>query len=212
MCARCHSRRGQIHEDSVHGQPVDDDYRVALLDPELYFPDDQIKGEVYEYGSFLQSRMYREGVTCSDCHEPHLKLRAEGNNVCLQCHSVKYDSPQHHFHQPGSVGGLCANCHMPTRYMVIDAHRDHRIRIPRPDLSIRLGTPNACHQCHTDKSAEWASNTINHWYGHAQSGFQHFAECWTWAGGARPVPEMRSTRSSPAASSPQSAFGSSLHI
>lgn len=178
MCARCHSRRGQLHEDYVHGQPVDDDYRVALLDQDLYFPDGQIKGEVYEYGSFLQSRMYHEGVTCSDCHEPHsLKLRADGNNVCLQCHSVKYDSQQHHFHQPGSAGALCANCHMPTRtYMVVDARRDHSIRIPRPDLSMQLGTPNACNQCHADKSAQWASDTINRWYGRAPSGFQEFAE------------------------------------
>jgi tetratricopeptide (TPR) repeat protein len=178
MCARCHSRRGEIHEDYVHGQPVDDDYRVALLDRDLYFPDGQIKGEVYEYGSFLQSRMYHEGVTCSDCHEAHsLKLRADGNNVCLQCHSVKYDSPEHHYHQPGSAGALCANCHMPTRtYMVIDARRDHSIRIPRPDLSMRLGTPNACNQCHSDKSAQWAASAINHWYRHAPSGFQHFAQ------------------------------------
>jgi hypothetical protein len=178
MCARCHSRRGQIHEDYVHGQAVDDDYRVAGFDEDLYFPDGQIKGEVYEYGSFVQSRMYHEGVTCSDCHEPHgLKLRAAGNNVCLQCHSARYESPRHHFHRPGSTGALCVNCHMPTRtYMVIDARRDHSIRIPRPDLSIRLGTPNACNECHADKSAQWASDAINHWYGHVPAGFQRFAE------------------------------------
>jgi predicted CXXCH cytochrome family protein len=174
MCARCHSRRGQIHEDYVHGQSVGDDYRVALLDQDLYFPDGQIEGEVYEYGSFIQSRMFREGVTCSDCHEPHsLKLRAEGNNVCLQCHSVKYDSPAHHFHKVGSTGAQCANRHMPPRtYMVVDARRDHSLRIPRPDLSMKLGTPNACNNCHTDKSAQWASNTVYKWYGHAPSGFQ----------------------------------------
>ena len=71
MCARCHARRGLIHEDTVHGQPVGDDYRVALLDDGLYYPDGQIRGEVYEYGSFLQSRMFAAGVTCSDCHDPH---------------------------------------------------------------------------------------------------------------------------------------------
>ncbi len=179
MCARCHSRRGEIHEDYVHGQPVGDDYRVALLDHDLYFPDGQIKGEVYEYGSFIQSKMFHAGVTCSDCHEPHgLKLRAEGNNVCLQCHSAsKYDSTRHHFHQTGSPGSRCVACHMPTRtYMVIDARRDHSIRVPRPDLSIKLGTPNACNECHTDKSAVWASNSIDKWYGHARLGFQGFAE------------------------------------
>ncbi len=179
MCARCHARRGQIHEDYVHSQPVGDDYRVALLDEDHYFPDGQIKEEDYEYGSFIQSRMFHAGVTCSDCHEPHsLKLRAEGNGVCLQCHSAqKYDSPQHHFHKVGSAGARCVECHMPTRtYMVVDPRRDHSIRIPRPDLSVKLGTPNACTNCHTDKSAQWAMDSVNKWYGHAPEGFQRFAE------------------------------------
>ena len=179
MCARCHARRGQIHEDYVHGQRVGDDYRVALLDEDHYFPDGQIKEEDYEYGSFVQSRMFHAGVTCSDCHEPHSsRLRAAGNNVCMQCHSAqKYDSPTHHFHKVGSAGARCVECHMPTRtYMVLDARRDHSIRIPRPDLSIKLGTPNACTNCHTDKSAQWASDSVDKWYGHTPEGFQRFAE------------------------------------
>ncbi len=179
VCARCHSRRGQIHEDYVHGQPVGDDYRVALLDQDLYFPDGQIKAEVYEYGSFSQSRMFHAGVTCSDCHEPHdLELRADGNRVCLQCHAAsKYNSPRHHFHKVGSRGAQCVECHMPARtYMVIDARRDHSIRIPRPDLTVRLGTPNACNQCHSDKSARWATDAVKKWYGHTPEGFQQYAE------------------------------------
>jgi predicted CXXCH cytochrome family protein len=179
MCARCHARRGEIHEDYVHGQPVGDDYRVALLDEDHYFPDGQIKEEDYEYGSFVQSRMFHAGVTCSDCHEPHSsRLRAEGNGVCAQCHSAaKYDSPAHHFHKIGSAGARCVECHMPTRtYMVVDARRDHSIRIPRPDLSVKIGTPNACTNCHTDKPAQWASDSVNKWYGHVPEGFQQFAE------------------------------------
>jgi predicted CXXCH cytochrome family protein len=178
-CARCHARRGEIHEDYVHGQPVGDDYRVALLDEDHYFPDGQIKEEDYEYGSFVQSRMFHAGVTCSDCHEPHRsRLRAEGNRVCAQCHSAqKYDSTTHHFHKVGTAGARCVECHMPTRtYMVVDARRDHSIRIPRPDLSVKLGTPNACINCHTDKSSQWASDSIGKWYGHAPQGFQQFAE------------------------------------
>ena len=179
MCARCHSRRGEIHEDYVHGQPVGDDYRVALLDDDHYFPDGQIKEEDYEYGSFSQSRMFHAGVTCSDCHEPHSsRLRAEGNNLCKQCHSAqKYDSATHHFHRVGSAGARCVECHMPTRtYMVVDARRDHSLRIPRPDLSVKIGTPNACTNCHTDKSAQWALDSVDKWYGHTTEGFQHFAE------------------------------------
>src|SRR5208283_4645923 len=189
MCARCHARRGQIHEDYVHGQPVGDDYRVALLDEDHYFPDGQIKEEDYEYGSFIQSRMFHVGVSCSDCHEPHsLELRATGNDVCMQCHSAqKYDSPKHHFHKMGSAGAQCVECHMPTRtYMVVDPRRDHSIRIPRPDLSMKLGTPNACNNCHTDKSAQWALDSVDHWYGHAARGFQRFAE--TLDGGSAGAP------------------------
>ena len=192
MCARCHSRRSQIHEDYVHGQPLSDDYRVALLDPGLYYPDGQIKAEDYEYGSFVQSRMFHAGVTCSDCHEPHsLKLRAPGNQLCSQCHRPgKYDSPAHHFHAAGAPGSYCVECHMPaTLYMVIDARRDHSIRIPRPDLSITLGVPNACNRCHTDKSPQWASDTVRRWYGHVPGGFQRFAgalnTAWTGAPGAQ---------------------------
>jgi hypothetical protein len=179
ICARCHSRRSQIHEDYVHGQPVDDDYRVSLLDDNLYYPDGQIKDEVYEYGSFIQSRMYHAGVTCSDCHEPHsLKLRVEGSGVCLQCHAArKYDSARHHFHKAGGRGSRCVECHMPARtYMVVDARRDHSMRIPRPELSVELGVPNACNGCHRDKTAVWASLLVAKWYGHQPAGFQRFAE------------------------------------
>ena len=178
-CARCHSRRSLIHEDYVHGQPLEDDYRVALLEDELYFADGQIKGEDYEYGSFIQSRMFHAGVTCSDCHDPHsLRLRVDGNGVCLRCHAGrKYDSVKHHFHKTASPGAQCVNCHMPARtYMMVDPRRDHSIRIPRPDLSTTLATPNACNKCHKDKPARWAADEVAKWYGHQLGGYQRFAE------------------------------------
>lgn len=206
-CARCHSRRSQIHEDYVHGQPVGDDYRVALLAENLYYPDGQIKDEDYEYGSFIQSRMYHAGVTCSDCHEPHsLKLRAPGNGVCLQCHAAaRYDSPAHHFHQTGSPGARCVECHMPARiYMTVDARRDHSIRIPRPDLSVKIGVPNACTGCHRDKSADWAASAMVKWYRHQPVGFQRFAEALN--AGAIGAPEAPSALAQLAADSEQPAI------
>ena len=179
MCARCHARRGHLHEDHVHGQRLDDDYRVALLDDDLYYPDGQIKGEVYEYGSFVQSRMFAEGVTCSDCHDPHRpELRASGDNLCLQCHAeATYFTAKHHFHAAGSAGARCVDCHMPaTTYMVVDPRRDHSLRVPRPDLTVKLGVPNACNGCHTNRPATWAARTVEKWYGHTPSGHQQFAE------------------------------------
>ena len=179
LCARCHSRRGQFWEDYGFGKPLLDTHRLALLTPDLYYPDGQIKDEVFEHGSFLQSKMAAKGVSCSDCHEPHSgQLRAAGGKVCLQCHiAAKYESPQHHFHPAGSKGVDCVACHAPTTtYMVVDPRHDHSFRIPRPDLSVTLGVPNACNRCHQDQSAQWAAEQVQKWYGKVPGGHQQFAE------------------------------------
>ena len=178
-CATCHSRRGQNSDTFVHGQRLADNYHPALLDDGLYWPDGQQRDEVFNHGSFLQSKMFAKGVTCSDCHEPHsLKLRAEGNGVCAQCHlPSKYDGPQHSFHPQGSKGSQCVSCHMPTTtYMQVDPRNDHSLRIPRPDLSVTLGTPNACNSCHTDKQPQWAADKVQQWYPHPPAGHQRYAE------------------------------------
>ena len=158
-CAPCHSRRARIAETPVSGDEFLNGYLPALVQPPLYHVDGQIRDEVYVYGSFLQSRMHAQGVTCSDCHEPHsLALRAPGSDVCLQCHLAgKFSTAKHHLHQPESAGAKCVGCHMPeTTYMQVDPRRDHSFRIPRPDLSVAFGTPNACTNCHADKDANWA--------------------------------------------------------
>jgi predicted CXXCH cytochrome family protein len=176
-CAACHARRKPITETPQPGASFLDSYLPALLDPGMYYPDGQIDGEVYEYGSFLQSRMFRAGVTCSNCHEPHgATLRAEGNNLCAQCHMpAKFDVPEHNHHQAGSVGAQCVNCHMVTRtYMIVDDRRDHSIRVPRPDLSVAIGAPNACSQCHRDRSAQWAANRVAEWYPHGHQTTPHY--------------------------------------
>jgi len=179
VCAQCHSRRSVISSDYSPGKPYLDHYMPRLLDEDMYFADGQIQDEVYVFGSFLQSKMYHAGVTCSDCHEPHShQLRSGGNGVCLQCHAAdRFDSEKHHFHKAGADGAKCAECHMPPRnYMVVDPRHDHSFRIPRPDLSVQLGTPNACNQCHADKDAAWADAQVKQWYGKLPAGFQQFAE------------------------------------
>ena len=123
--------------------------------------------------------MHAAGVTCSDCHNPHTqKLRAPGNAVCAQCHAAEtFDTAAHHHHAAGSKGAACAACHMPTTtYMVVDPRHDHSMRIPRPDQTYLLGTPNACNQCHSDKTASWASDAIKTWYPSPKPGYQGFAK------------------------------------
>jgi len=179
MCARCHGRASRLSDNYVHGKPPLDTHRLARLDDGLYWNDGQMRDEVYNWGSFVQSAMYAKGVTCSDCHEPHsLKLRKSGNLVCSQCHQpAKYDSTKHTHHAQGTAGAACASCHMPTTtYMVVDPRHDHSLRIPRPDESARLGTPNACNNCHAKKSARWAADAIRTWTGKAPESFQHFAQ------------------------------------
>ena len=164
-CGRCHSRRGTLGEYH-YGADLLATHRLALPQPPLYYYDGQVRDENYVYGSFVQSKMHLAGVVCSNCHEPHsLALRAPDNGVCAQCHQpAAYDTTAHHHHPAGSDGALCANCHMPeTTYMGVDARRDHSMRVPRPDLSVVMDTPNACNSCHQDEGAQWAVDKLRGW-------------------------------------------------
>lgn len=167
-CGRCHSRRMPIVEQYEHGRPLLESYVPSLLEAGLYYPDGQIHDEVFVYGSFLQSRMYAAGVTCTDCHDAHsLQLKTSGtpSDVCSQCHLPdKFAQPGHHFHENGEV--QCVDCHMAARnFMVVDPRRDHSFRVPRPDLSLTTGAPNACMNCHDDRTAGWAAAAVADRYG-----------------------------------------------
>jgi Flp pilus assembly protein TadD len=66
---------------------------------------------------------------------------------------------------------------MPARtYMVVDPRHDHGFRVPRPDLTVKLGTPNTCNACHADKPAQWAADAIAGRFGPQRKGFQTYAE------------------------------------
>ena len=174
-CGRCHARRGTLG-DYRHGQPLAETHRLSLLGSPLYHPDGQILDEVYVLGSFLQSPMHQAGVVCSNCHDPHsLELRAPGDGVCLQCHrSERYAARAHHHHAPDREGARCVNCHMPaSTYMGVDPRRDHSLRVPRPDLSVTIGTPNACNGCHEDRDANWALDRLRDWGGATRIARRH---------------------------------------
>jgi predicted CXXCH cytochrome family protein len=165
-CAPCHSRRQPLHEGFLAGDPLLDAFEPELLTPGRYHADGQVDGEVYEWGSFLQSKMHASGVRCSDCHEPHAaELRAPGNALCTRCHaSARFDQASHSHHE-GAKAPACVDCHMPKKvFMQVDERRDHSIRIPRPDWSVEFATPNACNACHTKETPRWAAEAVAKWY------------------------------------------------
>jgi tetratricopeptide (TPR) repeat protein len=190
-CATCHSRRQDLTGTFRPGDSFHDHYKLTIVDAtDTFYPDGQIKGENYEYSSFLGSKMYEKGVRCIDCHTPHTaKLRLPGNLMCLKCHDgSEPNAPvinpnQHSFHKVddyrdlskienrdkkkiAKMGGECINCHMPqTVYMQRHPRHDHGFTTPDPLLTKTHGIPNACNRCHQDKSADWAIKWTDKWYG-----------------------------------------------
>jgi predicted CXXCH cytochrome family protein len=191
-CAPCHARRQEVFPGFQAGNRFYDHYTVQPILDQLYFPDGQIKDEVYVHGSFVQSKMYHKNVVCSNCHNPHsTKIYVPGNQLCVRCHDAsKFDTATHHHHPLESKGALCIECHMPKRtYMVVDDRRDHSFSMPRPDLSIKLGVPNACNQCHQDKDAKWANDAVVKWWGPKRHTDPHFAATFAAARNNEPAAE-----------------------
>ena len=203
-CTPCHAHRRVLREGAPPpGSHFLDYYVPALIDGNLFYADGQILEEDYEYTSFMQCRMSVENVRCTTCHDPHSsKLTHEGNQLCLQCHDASFDSPKHHFHEDETQPGTqCVECHAPTtNYMVIRPRHDHNFKVPDPELTIRLGIPNACNNCHNDpakaETPEWALHWVRHWYGTPDSTRQPQREHFAYAisggrnGGADALPKL----------------------
>jgi len=197
ICAPCHSRRFQLGDNTHDQGELLDKMVPSLLTEGLYYADGQILDEVYVYGSFSQSKMYQHGVKCSDCHDMHsLAIHKPKNELCTDCHRAEvYDSEAHHFHKKEykgkeSEGYLCVKCHMPGKvYMGADYRPDHSLRIPRPDLSMSIGTPNSCSAagCHDDKPVEWSNDHYTKWYGESKK--PHYGELLTAGRAGKPGSE-----------------------
>ncbi|MEO0453348.1 MAG: tetratricopeptide repeat protein [Verrucomicrobiota bacterium] len=190
-CASCHSRRSELTLDFRVGDKYNDHFRVSTpAELGLYYPDGQIRDEVFVHASFAMSTMGHSGVHCLDCHDAHsyeLTLPIENNALCMKCHSngggpgsgVLWTEHEkqvaapvvseiaHSFHPSVNDGGpSCVDCHMTqTYYMERDPRRDHGYHIPDPLLTVKHKVPNACNKCHTDESPEWALEWTEKWYG-----------------------------------------------
>ena len=179
-CGMCHARRAELTGDFAPGDKFSDHFALSIPDEsDMFYPDGQIHDEDYEYTSFLSSKMHGAGVRCMDCHDSHSsKNVVEGNALCMRCHGSPVPviptvaqappivDPDHSFHKAGTPGSRCVDCHMPeTTYMQRHARRDHGFTIPDPLLTKEYNVPNSCNRCHADKTADWALETCNKWYG-----------------------------------------------
>jgi len=168
VCAQCHSRRTQISNNNhIDKNEFGEKYLLSLITSDNYYSDGQIYNENFVYGSFLQSKMAKNGVVCSNCHDPHTAtLIMPEKVVCLQCHQANnYAQKSHHQHQENSTGAQCVSCHMPeTTYMEIDKRRDHGWHKPTPNIAQQFETPDTCLTCHKEKDSNWSSDYVSGWF------------------------------------------------
>jgi predicted CXXCH cytochrome family protein len=192
-CIQCHSQ-GQPLTNPINGQYYDwpVGYGVGLELQQFwrletrslgqtdfyYFPDGTAHKNRMQGNDFVQSVMYRRGVTCFDCHDVHgtgnyAQLRKPPETLCLDCHGPQSANgprtatlEQHTHHPAGSPGSHCVACHMPA----IESEgvpntfvHAHTFRFVTPAMSAQYKIPNPCTGCHTDKTLEWASTALRQW-------------------------------------------------
>ncbi|WP_261340177.1 cytochrome c3 family protein [Rhodopirellula baltica] len=156
--------------------------RVVRTNLGTFYSDGMVRVSGREYTSLEQSSCFQRGeMGCLSCHQLHqfpddtrsrtewandqLKPSAIGNAACLQCHDQQQYSTSHTHHAADSTGSNCYNCHMPhTAYGLLKAIRNHTISIPDLKQDLAAKRPNACNQCHLDKTMKWTANHLSDWY------------------------------------------------
>jgi predicted CXXCH cytochrome family protein len=191
-CIQCHSQ-GKPKSSPIEGKyydwPVGYDVGKNLKDywnleehklgetTFTHFADGTAHKNRMQGNDFVQSLMYARGVTCFSCHDPHggdnvAMVRKTGNALCLDCHGPNAQAgphapsvEAHTHHQAGSAGNECIACHMPKIAETISDQkvRSHTFHFVTPGDTETLKIPNACNECHTDKSVEWAKAALESW-------------------------------------------------
>jgi predicted CXXCH cytochrome family protein len=144
----------------------------------LYYPDGTAHKNRMQGNDFVQSVMYRRGITCFDCHDAHgtgnhAQLRAPADHLCLDCHGPSSPNgprtatlEEHTHHKDGSLGSQCVACHMPAIETEGPANtmvHAHTFRFITPSMTDKYKIPNPCTSCHTDKTAAWATEVLRRW-------------------------------------------------
>ena len=157
---------------------------VHLMLHGMWWPDGTVRGSGREFGALQRSPCYRRGeMSCLSCHSMHVdgddprELREwaedqlqpgmRGDAACLQCHADFANRIAEHTHHPAaSEGSRCQNCHMSyTTYGLLKAIRSHQIDSPRIGAGGTSERPNACNQCHLDRTLAWSAEQLERWYG-----------------------------------------------
>jgi predicted CXXCH cytochrome family protein len=192
-CIQCHSQGRPLSdpiEDQHYDWPVGYNVGLNLNDfwrleehtlgqqTFTHFADGTAHKNRMQGNDFVQSVMYRRGVTCFDCHDAHgtpnyAQLRKPVEKLCQDCHGPgSRNGPQeptlaeHTHHKNGSAGSACVACHMPkieTEGVPGAYVRAHTFEFITPTMTDRYKIPNACTSCHTDKTTAWATETMRHW-------------------------------------------------
>jgi predicted CXXCH cytochrome family protein len=191
-CIQCHSQgrpKSSPIESKYYDWPVGYDVGKNLKDywnleehklgetTFTHFADGTAHKNRMQGNDFVQSLMYARGVTCFSCHDPHggdnvAMVRKTGNALCLDCHGPNAQAgphapsvEAHTHHQAGSAGNECIACHMPKIAETISDQkvRSHTFHFVTPGDTETLKIPNACNECHTDKSVEWAKAALESW-------------------------------------------------
>jgi hypothetical protein len=155
----------------------------------LFWSDGEVRVSGREYNGLVESPCFQRGeLSCLSCHRLHPSARdprpleqwatdqleqgMEGSRACTQCHHAFEDGERltaHTHHEEASTGSECMNCHMPfTTYGLTKAIRSHTITVPRADVALSTGRPNACNGCHLDRSLGWSADHLTEWFGHAR--------------------------------------------
>jgi tetratricopeptide (TPR) repeat protein len=186
VCFRCHALKDVMQQGFLPGKPLADYYSVGLtmLGGGPFYPDGRVRTFAYQ-GNHRYSDCYLNGsMTCVDCHDPHTQMYRDiwgrelidrfADEQCTDCHPSKAERPEEHtFHEPGTEGSRCIDCHMPyLQHPELGDHlrfarSDHTIPIPRPGSDDRMGIVNACAQaqCHADSSTTALERVTREWYG-----------------------------------------------
>jgi Flp pilus assembly protein TadD len=167
-CAVCHTKGAPITERFETGDRYWDHYDLTTFEHQDYYANGRDLGENYTLGSWLLSPCVRDGnLSCTHCHTSSGRYRFQGeqaNHACLPCHEQRVENAAEHMHHPNGGATKCVDCHMAMHSFGGMNQSDHSMRPPLPNLSIAVGSRNACTICHTDQTDEWALEQVRSWH------------------------------------------------